>query len=141
FIVDIARKEGLTPGFKPLPGGVTLHLACHARAQNIGAKAAEMLRLLPEAEVTVIERCSGHGGSWGVMKENFDVALKVGKPVARAAAKAATSFLASECPLAATHIAQGIDLSGGMEGEARPTPPPRHPIELMALAYGLIPEA
>ena len=32
---------------------------------------------------TVIERCSGHGGSWGVRKENFEIALKVGKPVAR----------------------------------------------------------
>ncbi|HKM72113.1 MAG TPA: hypothetical protein VJX94_18985 [Stellaceae bacterium] len=60
--VDVARKEGLTPGLSPLVGGVTIHLACHARAQNVGQKAAEMLRSLPEAEVAVIERGSGHGG-------------------------------------------------------------------------------
>ena len=45
YIVDIARKEGLAPGLAPLDGGVTLHIACHARAQNMGQKAAEMLRL------------------------------------------------------------------------------------------------
>src|SRR5690348_1205882 len=70
YVVGIAKKEGLAPGLKALPGGVTVHHACHARAQNMGAKAAEMLRLLPEADVAVIERCSGHGGSWGAMKEN-----------------------------------------------------------------------
>ena len=85
YIVDIARKEGLAPGLSPLDGGVTVQLACHARAQNMGQKAAEMLRLLPEADVAVIERCSGHGGSWGVLKGNFETAVKVGRPVARQA--------------------------------------------------------
>ena len=65
YVVDIAKKEGLAPGMQPVPGGVTLHMACHARAQNMGQKAAEMLRLLPDPDVAVVERCSGHGGSWG----------------------------------------------------------------------------
>ena len=51
YVVDIARKEGLAPGLSALEGGVTVHLACHARAQNMGQKAAEMLRLIPDAEV------------------------------------------------------------------------------------------
>jgi glycerol-3-phosphate dehydrogenase subunit C len=136
YIVDIAKKEGLAPGLGKLPGGVSLHLACHARAQNMGAKAAEMLRLLPEPDLAVIERCSGHGGSWGVLKENFDVALKVGKPVARQAAKNAKAFVASECPLAATHIVQGIE---ALDGDAAP-PEAAHPVELFARAYGLLPE-
>ena len=44
YVVAIAKKEGLVDGLKPLPGGVTIHLACHARAQNMGPKAAEMLK-------------------------------------------------------------------------------------------------
>jgi len=99
--VDIARKEGLAPGLSPLEGGVTVHLACHARAQNIGQKATEMLRLLPGSDVTLIERCSGHGGLWGVLKENFETAVKVGRPVARQALRNAKPFLSSECPLPA----------------------------------------
>ena len=135
YVVDIARKEGLAGGLGPLPGGVALHIACHARAQNMGHKAAEMLRLAPEADVAVIERCSGHGGSWGVMKENFEVALKVGRPVARQAAESGKAFVASECPLAAMHILQGMERL--KNGDAGPGKSASHPIELFARAYGV----
>jgi glycerol-3-phosphate dehydrogenase subunit C len=132
YVVDIAKKEGIAPGMQPVPGGVAVHLACHARAQNIGPKAADMLRLIPDADVQVIERCSGHGGSWGMMKGNFEVALKVGRPVARAAIDSEKMHVASECPLAAIHIMQGmqrVDAAAAVE--------PLHPIQIVAKAYGL----
>ncbi len=133
YVVDIAKKEGLADGMQALDGGTALHLACHARAQNMGPKAAEMLRLIPEADVAVIDRCSGHGGSWGIMKDNFQTALKVGKPVARQAAKAGKAFVASECPLAGDHILQGMErLDTEVSVEQA-----HHPIELVARAYGL----
>jgi glycerol-3-phosphate dehydrogenase subunit C len=138
YITDIARNEGLAPGMTPLDGDVTVHLACHARAQNMGQKAAEMLRLLPDTKVAVIERCSGHGGAWGVLKENFETALKVGKPVARQALKNGSRFVASECPLAGMHIVQGMEIEAAAEGEAKaPSPRQLHPIELIARAYGI----
>jgi len=138
YIVDIAKNEGLAEGLSALDTGVTLHLACHARAQNMGQKAAEMMRLIPDADLEVIERCSGHGGSWGVMKENFEVALKVGKPVARQAVKAAKGFVASECPLAAAHILQGMEVLDTENAAPRRS---LHPIELFAKAYGIEVEA
>jgi glycerol-3-phosphate dehydrogenase subunit C len=134
YLVDIARKEGLAPGLKPLDGGVTLHIACHARAQNIGQKSAEMLRLLPDAKINVIERCSGHGGSWGVLKENFATALKVGRPVARQALREPQPFVASECPLAGMHVLQGMEL---LAKDERLPERAHHPIELVARAYGI----
>jgi glycerol-3-phosphate dehydrogenase subunit C len=136
YVVEIAKKEGLAPGLKPLDGGVTLHISCHSRAQNMGQKAAELMRLIPGIDLKVIERCSGHGGSWGVMKRNFDVALKVGKPVARQAAEAKKAFVASECPLAGMHVLQGMERVEA-EGKIVPDRAP-HPIELFAKAYGLI---
>jgi glycerol-3-phosphate dehydrogenase subunit C len=134
YIVDIAKNEGLAPGLRPLEGGVALHLSCHSRAQNMGQKAAEMMRLVPEADVKVIERCSGHGGTWGYRKKNFETALKVGRPVARAAAESGKAYLSSECPLAGLHIAQGMERAGG---EAPRPALVRHPIQLFARAYGL----
>jgi glycerol-3-phosphate dehydrogenase subunit C len=136
YMVALAKEDGLVDGLATLEGGVTLHLACHARAQNMGAKGAEMLRLIPDTDVTVVERCSGHGGAWGIMEQNFDVALKVGKPAARLALKADRPWVVSECPLAASHLRQG------MERLAPPEKPdvPRtaaHPILLLAHAYGL----
>jgi len=134
YVVDMARKEGLADGLKPLDGGVTMHIACHARAQNMGQKATEMLKLLPDTEVKVIERCSGHGGSWGIMKENFEVALKVGRPVARQAAENKSAFVVSECPLARDHVVQGMErLDGGVAAVESV----QHPIELIARGYGV----
>ncbi len=134
YVVAIAKEEGLAAGLGALSGGVAVHIACHARAQNMGQKAAEMLRLLPDTEIKVIERCSGHGGSWGIMKENFEVGLKVGKPVARDAAKGEPGFVVSECPLARDHIVQGMERLGAPTAHFSTA---QHPIELIAKAYGL----
>lgn len=134
YIVDIARNEGLAAGLSPIGGGVTVQIACHARAQNIGQKAAEMLRLLPEADIAVIERCSGHGGSWGVLEGNFETAVKVGRPVGRQALRNAKPFVSSECPLAGMHIIQEMEMLAGDE----PVPGRAlHPIELIARSYGI----
>jgi len=133
YLVDIQRKQGLAGGMKPLRGGVTVHIACHARAQNMGQKGAEMLRLIPETDIKVIERCSGHGGSWGVMKENFEIALKVGKPVAKQAKENGSAYVVSECPLARDHIVQGLERLNGDAITA--VEPVQHPIQLLARAY------
>jgi glycerol-3-phosphate dehydrogenase subunit C len=136
YVVDIAKKEGLAEGLTPVEGGISLHLACHARAQNMGPKGAEMLRLIPKTRVAVIERCSGHGGIWGTRTENFDIAVKVGKPAAQAALKNNTSHIASECPLAAEHLLQVMEMTSG---EQKPKPERAdHPIEILARAYGLM---
>ena len=132
FVVDIARREGLAEGLAPLDGPVAVHLACHARAQNMGRKAVELLELIPGAEVEIIERCSGHGGAWGCLKDNFETALRLGRPTARRALEAG-GHVVSECPLAALHIAQGME-------RLAPGDAPRtvgHPIRLLARAYGL----
>ncbi|MGB1026338.1 MAG: (Fe-S)-binding protein [Rhodospirillaceae bacterium] len=66
YIVGIAKKEGMAEGLEPLDGDISVHISCHSRAQNMGQKATELLRLIPKTKVKPIERCSGHGGSWGV---------------------------------------------------------------------------
>ncbi|MDE0048594.1 MAG: heterodisulfide reductase-related iron-sulfur binding cluster [Rhodospirillales bacterium] len=134
YVIDIARSEGLADGMTPLDGDVALHQACHARAQDIGAKAAVMLRMIPQCNVLMMQRCAGHGGTWGVMKRNFETGMKVGEPVIRQSAESGRAFIASECPLAGDHIVQGMERFGGDRN-----PPERayHPIELMAMSYGI----
>jgi len=134
YVVEIADTEGMAPGLNAVPGGVALHMACHARAQNMGNMGAEMLRLIPETDVSVIERCSGHGGSWGVKKGNFEIATKFARQTVRRTVDAKKGYLASECPLAGKHIAQGLETA---EGAPRETPRSYHPIEILAKAYGL----
>ena len=134
YVVDIARREGLAEGMAPLDGNVAFHHACHARAQDIGAKAAVMLRMIPECNVMMMQRCAGHGGTWGMMKQNFETGMKVGAPVMRQAGESGRAYLASECPLAGDHIVQGMERLGG---DRAPPARARHPIELLAMSYGL----
>jgi glycerol-3-phosphate dehydrogenase subunit C len=131
YVVGLSRTFGLAPGLQPQPGGVTVHHACHARAQNMGAKSAEMLRLIPDTKVDLVERCSGHGGTFGVMKETRPMAVKVGKPAARQVAQKGSETLCSDCPLACKHLGQLLSVE--VEG---PQPRQAHPIEVLARAYG-----
>ena len=132
--VELSRAFGLTHGLQPIAGGVTVHHACHARAQNMGAKSAEMLRLIPDTTINLIERCSGHGGTFGVMKETHATARKVGRAAARQVAAKSAETLCSDCPLACKHLGQLLEAETSPGIDA----PPRqeHPIEVLARAYG-----
>ena len=131
YVVRLAKNVGLAP-IAPMAKSIAVHFACHSRAQNMGPKAMEMLRLIPEARPQLTERCSGHGGKWGIFKENFDRAIKIGKPAARNLIKGDPDLVVSECPLAGPHLRQVIAASGN-------EPPARigHPIEVLAQAYNL----
>src|SRR3546814_5076383 len=89
-----------------------------------------MLRLIPGAKPVLTDRCSGHGGKWGIFKQNFDTAVKVGRPAARAMAKNDPDYMVSECPLAGPHLKQVMELSGASKVPERIG----HPIEVMAKA-------
>ena len=112
-----------------------IYLACSIKGCGIDAS-TDMLRLIPDTRIDVIERCSGHGGSWGVKQEFFEVALKVGKPAARQVAKAKPAYVASECPLAGEHLIQGMRRLGEAEAAAAPSHA-TNPIELIAASYRL----
>jgi glycerol-3-phosphate dehydrogenase subunit C len=138
YVVDIAKKQGMPGGLKALPEGVTVHLACHARAQNMGPKAAEMLRLIPDTPIDVIERCSGHGGTFGVVKTTRESAVKIGRTTFRNAAQQARGHIVSDCPLAAQHIVHNVKLLNDKDGKPSPAREPEHPIQIMARAFGLV---
>ncbi len=131
YVVMLSKSAGLAP-IQPMDSSIGVHFACHSRAQNMGPQAMEMLRLIPEAKPTLTERCSGHGGKWGIFKENFDTAVKVGRPAARALAKDNPDFVVSECPLAGPHLQQVMAMSGVGKVPDRVG----HPIEILAKAYG-----
>jgi glycerol-3-phosphate dehydrogenase subunit C len=138
YVLDVSKRHGLPAGLSPLPGGISVHMACHARAQNMGPKAAELLRLIPDTKIDVIERCAGHGGTFGVLKETHGTAMKVGRPAMRQIAAQARGHVVSDCPLAGKHIVQGAREIAAAEGKELPAAVAEHPIEVFARAYGLL---
>ena len=55
YIWDLSNRKGLTDGMKSLNKNITLHSSCHSRAQNIGPKSAQILRLIPNTKTINIE--------------------------------------------------------------------------------------
>ncbi len=131
----LRKKDGLLKtDFKEKLGKVSYHIPCHSRVQNMGQKTREMLELVPGTEVNIVERCSGHDGTWGVKEEYFDNSMKIGRPVFRQMARdpdgSGKYYVSSDCPIAARHIMQG------MADEAK-NAVKAHPLALLRKAYGL----
>jgi glycerol-3-phosphate dehydrogenase subunit C len=122
------HKAGLLKtGFSQSLGRVAYHAPCHQRVQNIGPKTRELLSLVPGTEIEAIERCSGHDGTYGVRRETYELSMKLVRPVASRAQQFEPHWVASDCPMAAEHIAHGMG-----QGQAA-----YHPISLLRKAYGI----
>ena len=125
------RKDGLLKtNFVKKLGKISYHIPCHSRVQNMGQKTREMLESVPGTQVTTVERCAGHDGTWGVKKEFFENSMKIGRPVFRQMNEPGPDYVSSDCPIAARHILQGI-------GEQEKPAEKAHPLSLLKKAYGL----
>jgi Fe-S oxidoreductase len=118
-LLDTTFKQGL--------GTIAYHAPCHQRVQNIGPKTRDVLALVPDTEIQMIERCSGHDGTYGVKAHTYAFARKIAKPVEARVSQIAPAHFASDCPMAASHIAHGL-------GD---NPRAESPISLLRQAYGI----
>jgi Fe-S oxidoreductase len=119
----------LETDFKISLGKVAYHVACHQRVQNIGLKTREFLNLIPDTQVTAIERCSGHDGTYAIKSETHDIARKIARPVVNRIKQAEPDTFGSDCPMAGRLLAEGID-----DGQAATA---EHPISMVRRAYGI----
>jgi glycerol-3-phosphate dehydrogenase subunit C len=67
-----------------------------------------MLQAIPGTQVTVVERCSGHDGTWGIKSEYFANSMKIGRPVFRQMAALDPDYISSDCAIAARQIEQAM---------------------------------
>ncbi|MEN9868800.1 MAG: hypothetical protein RL748_4390 [Pseudomonadota bacterium] len=133
FEYFIARnRDGLLKtDFKQNLGQISYHVPCHSRVQNVGRKTAELLQLTTDKKLNVVERCSGHAGTFGVKKEFHATAMKIGKPVFKAMSNNEPDYISSDCQLAGHHIEQGMAEAGLKQAEMA------HPLALLRKAYGI----
>jgi glycerol-3-phosphate dehydrogenase subunit C len=108
-------------------GQVSYHVPCHLRVQNIGLKTRDVLKLVPNTNIDVIERCSGHNGTYAVKKEFRPASVKIGKPVMNRVDKANPDHYTSDCPMAGHQIETGL----------KDPKEPEHPLKLLRKAYGI----
>jgi Fe-S oxidoreductase len=124
----LREKEGkLKTDFKTSLGKIAYHAACHLRVQNIGLKTRELLEKVPDTKIEVIERCSGHDGTYAVKSEFHEISMKICRPVVTRVQKAEADHYSSDCPMA------GHQIENGLKDEREP----EHPLTLLRIAYGL----
>jgi glycerol-3-phosphate dehydrogenase subunit C len=120
------HAEGrLSTDFQRSPGKVLYQVPCHLKVQDIGFKSRDLLQLIPGSEVVTVEKCTGHDGTWSMKTEYFPLSMKIGKPVFDEVQRERPDRVATDCPLAGIQIRQGTGKT------------PKHPIQIVAEAYGL----
>jgi Fe-S oxidoreductase len=108
FLMARHRDGVLETDFKRGLGRVAYHVPCHQRVQNIGLKTKDMLELVPDTEVVVLERCSGHDGTYAVKSENYEFAQKICRPVVKRITDGQVDHYISDCPMAGELIEHGV---------------------------------
>jgi glycerol-3-phosphate dehydrogenase subunit C len=124
----LRHKAGLLrTDFTGRLGKVSYHVPCHLRVQNIGLKTRDVLRLVPDTTIEVIERCSGHNGTYAVKSAYRDASMKIARPVIERVQNSGADYYASDCPMAGHQIESGLS----------PAREPTHPMKLLRIAYGI----
>ena len=124
YLAGLHAAGQLDTRFPNPPRKIAYQLPCHLKAQNMGTKSADVLRLTG-AEVETIEKCSAVDGTWGMKKEYFQLSMKLAEPLFKGVRETGADCVATDCPLAALQIKQGTGLEA------------RHPIQVLADAYGI----
>jgi Fe-S oxidoreductase len=127
YLVHRHKAGLLNTEFKQPLGTVAWHVPCHQRVQNIGPKTKDVLALVPGTDIQAIERCSGHDGTYGVRAGTYEKSQKIVRPVVNRVKKAEADYLVSDCPMAATQIADHLELKHGET----------NPLTLLRMSYGL----
>jgi Fe-S oxidoreductase len=123
-VYDLAKAKTLDRDFTKSVGRVAYHAPCHLRAQNIGFRSRDVLKLVAD-EVVLVDACSGVDGTWGMQARFHDASLKVAGRMLSEIEAAKADHVATDCPLSALRIEEGTGRKAV------------HPIVLLRAAYGM----
>jgi Fe-S oxidoreductase len=129
YLWDMHVTGELQLDLKPINAAIGYHLPCHVRALGVGAPGEQLIRLIPGLRVYHIEEgCSGMAGAFGLLHKNYRSSLRAGWNLISRLRDPKLQLNATECCACKMQMEQGT------------TKPTIHPIKLLALAYGLLPE-
>jgi FAD/FMN-containing dehydrogenase/Fe-S oxidoreductase len=114
--------------FKPLNFTVGYHMPCHLRALQTGSPGESLLGLIPGLRLQHIDAgCSGMAGAFGLLHKNYRSSLRAGLKLISRLRHPDIQAGVTECSACKMQMEQGT------------TKPTIHPIKLLALSYGLMP--
>lgn len=129
FLAGLLAKNQLRMDFAPVAITAAYHTPCHLKALHQGEPALKLLECIPELDVISIEKgCSGMAGAFGLTRENFEMSLRIGHALIDHMRTADVTVGLTECSSCKMQMEQGSTI------------PTLHPLKLLALSYGLMPE-
>jgi FAD/FMN-containing dehydrogenase/Fe-S oxidoreductase len=129
YLWRMHQAGNLELDLKPVHASLGYHQPCHMRALNVGTPGQNLLKLIPGLAVKPIDRgCSGMAGTFGLKRENYRSSLRAGWGLISSLRDAAIQAGTTECSACKMQMEQGT------------TKPTIHPLKLLALSYGLMPQ-
>ena len=129
YLAALQHLGGLRTDFKELPLAATYHTPCHLKAMGPSTPLVDLCSLIPRFETRRADvGCSGMAGPFGLTRENFADSLAMGRELIERIRAADHQLGLTECS------------SCRMQMEQRSPAPTLHPLKVLALAYGLMPQ-
>jgi Fe-S oxidoreductase len=129
FLGELHQGSKLRTDLQPLDFSVGHHVPCHLKALGRPVTGPTLLSAIPTLRVHAIDvSCSGMAGTFGLRTANHKTSLAAGAPMLAELAKSGANYGATECGSCRMQ----------MEDGARKRT--LHPVQYLALAYGLMPE-
>ncbi len=128
WLRELHEAGELRTDFKPLKLVLPYHAPCQFRAHRVGKPALEIMALIPGLELSESNaRCCGIAGTYGYKVEKYQISMDVGEELfafVRAQGDG-VEYTACDSETCRWQLEHGTEL------------PSRHPIEILAAAYGL----
>lgn len=129
YLLKLHKEGTLKSDFAPLEGVFGYHTPCHIRYLSESRPLAEILQQIPGLQVQLIQKgCSGMAGTFGMSARNLQTSLQMGAGLMDAMRSLPIQAGVTECSSCRMQMEHGAPV------------PTLHPLKVLAMAYGLMPE-
>jgi Fe-S oxidoreductase len=129
YLAGLRRNGQLRTEFSELPLVATYHTPCHLKSLGPSTPLVDLCNMIPMFAARRYENgCSGLAGTFGLTREHFQESLSIGRNLIE-------RMRADDHQLGLTECS-----SCRLQMEQRSPTPTLHPVKILALAYGLMPE-
>jgi FAD/FMN-containing dehydrogenase/Fe-S oxidoreductase len=129
FLWQLHQEGRLRTDFRPLEFNLGHHVPCHLKALHGPVAGPELLKLIPKLHLQTIDvGCSGMAGTFGMRSVNYELSRRSGESMLNELKRSEHHFGSTECS------------SCRMQMEDATNKRTLHPVQYLALAYGLMPK-
>jgi glycerol-3-phosphate dehydrogenase subunit C len=127
FLRMLHERGELRTDFRPIERTLPYHPPCQLRAHRIGRPALDVLELVPGLRlIETHASCCGIAGTYGLKVEKYQISMDVGAPLFDMVRRSGSTMALCDSETCRWQISHGAGVTA------------RHPIEILAEAYGLV---